>query len=270
MRFRGLSERVAQLFSETALLTPALTAPDLPAFFMAANQIWANVKASDFPARAERIARVVDSKKPDILALQEVSDWQVTNLSANEPSFDFLAILHAVVVIFTLLQASTLPSAARWLGDDRWEVVPNGVLLPSAPDPEPRPAQLATRAFTRVCDAPPTRSRASSAFALWIGRSLRHFAADRIAVRSSLSRWISLRTAAAARSRVSGVIRRSSVGRTPPPGCAPPRRGWPASRRGRDRPRAASRSGCREESPCPSWPSRCPPSCSRLKHAGRR
>src|SRR4051794_7511030 len=70
-------------------LTPAVAAGSLPAFFLAANQIWANVKASDFPARAERIAREVDEKKPDILALQEVSKWTAANITASEPSYDF-------------------------------------------------------------------------------------------------------------------------------------------------------------------------------------
>src|SRR3954451_24905533 len=74
-------------------LTPAVAAGNLPAFFAAANQIWANVKATNFPARAERIAREVDAKKPDILALEEVSNWHIKNTSAQEPSFDFLQIL---------------------------------------------------------------------------------------------------------------------------------------------------------------------------------
>src|SRR4051812_18097481 len=74
-------------------LTPAVAAGNLPAFFAAANHIWANVKATNFPARAERIAREVDAKKPDILALEEVSNWQIQNISAHEPSFDFLQIL---------------------------------------------------------------------------------------------------------------------------------------------------------------------------------
>src|SRR3954451_25286263 len=77
-------------------LTPAVGAGNLPAFFAAANLIWANVKASNFPARAERIAREVDAKKPDILALEEVANWQITNTpSSHEPSFDFLAILQS-------------------------------------------------------------------------------------------------------------------------------------------------------------------------------
>src|SRR3954451_2849615 len=80
-------------------LTPAIVASNPPAFFAAVNQIWANVKASDFPSRAQQIAKEVDQKKPDILALQEVSKWTATNLapSSTEPSYDFLAILQAAL-----------------------------------------------------------------------------------------------------------------------------------------------------------------------------
>lgn len=80
-------------------LNGAIAAQTPQAFFQAANQIWANVKASDFPARAEVIARQIALTQPDIVALQEVSNWTATNLSStsHEPSFDFLAILQSAL-----------------------------------------------------------------------------------------------------------------------------------------------------------------------------
>jgi endonuclease/exonuclease/phosphatase family metal-dependent hydrolase len=81
-------------------LTPAIAAgTDVNAFFAAANQIWAGVKATDFPTRAKRIALEMSVTKPDIINLQEVSNWQATNLSptSHEPSFDYLAILQSAL-----------------------------------------------------------------------------------------------------------------------------------------------------------------------------
>jgi endonuclease/exonuclease/phosphatase family metal-dependent hydrolase len=77
-------------------LSPALEAPDLPAFLFGVATIYGNVIETDFPARAEAIADEISADRPDLVALQEVSKW--TAQGGNVPSFDFLAILQAELV----------------------------------------------------------------------------------------------------------------------------------------------------------------------------
>jgi endonuclease/exonuclease/phosphatase family metal-dependent hydrolase len=72
-------------------LTPAVQATTLPQFFAAANSIWTTVKASNPPARMQKIADEIATAKPDVVALQEVAKW--TALGGGEPSFDFLTLL---------------------------------------------------------------------------------------------------------------------------------------------------------------------------------
>src|SRR5262249_40913869 len=75
---------------------PAVGAQTAGAFLVAANNIWTQVKASDFPTRAKRIASEIAITRPDIVNLQEVSKWTAANgPTAHEPSFDFLAILQS-------------------------------------------------------------------------------------------------------------------------------------------------------------------------------
>jgi endonuclease/exonuclease/phosphatase family protein len=62
---------------------------------------WANVRATDFPARAVAIADEVKAQKPDFLALQECALWSVGAPFDPAPAdvvvYDFLAILqHAL------------------------------------------------------------------------------------------------------------------------------------------------------------------------------
>ncbi|HEY3190789.1 MAG TPA: endonuclease/exonuclease/phosphatase family protein, partial [Solirubrobacteraceae bacterium] len=78
-------------------LTPAIAAQNAGQFFAAANQIWANVKASDPAARMGKIADEIATAKPDIVALQEVSKWTATNFGTSEPSFDFLTLLQSAL-----------------------------------------------------------------------------------------------------------------------------------------------------------------------------
>jgi endonuclease/exonuclease/phosphatase family metal-dependent hydrolase len=80
-------------------LDPATSATTPEQFFAGLNQIWATVKASDIPARMQRIADEIQREQPDLIGLQEVSKWTSTNLAAgsNEPSYDFLALLQSAL-----------------------------------------------------------------------------------------------------------------------------------------------------------------------------
>lgn len=73
-------------------LTPALTAPNVGAFLVAAATIFATVQASDFPTRAAAIAAEIDVNDVDVVGLQEVTNWTSSGPGAP-PSVDFLAIL---------------------------------------------------------------------------------------------------------------------------------------------------------------------------------
>jgi endonuclease/exonuclease/phosphatase family metal-dependent hydrolase len=81
-------------------LTPALTAPDAPAFVRAVAQIYGTMLFTNFPVRAARIADTIAAELPDVIGLQEVSNWVATPTDAGPtpPSFDFLAILQAQLV----------------------------------------------------------------------------------------------------------------------------------------------------------------------------
>jgi endonuclease/exonuclease/phosphatase family metal-dependent hydrolase len=56
-------------------LTRAIAAPTVPDFLAANAQIFANVQHSDLPARAKSIAREIAFRHPDLVGLQEVSQW---------------------------------------------------------------------------------------------------------------------------------------------------------------------------------------------------
>src|SRR3712207_9326387 len=77
-------------------LTPALDpSVDTPEEFVAAvARIYATALATDFPTRAEAIADTIAEEEPDLIGLQEVTDWVAT---ATHPgpapvSQDFLEI----------------------------------------------------------------------------------------------------------------------------------------------------------------------------------
>ena len=76
-------------------LTPALNPANN--FFVEANKIWNTVKASNPAARMGKIADEINTANPDIVALQEVSKWTVTNITASEQSLDFLALLQSAL-----------------------------------------------------------------------------------------------------------------------------------------------------------------------------
>ena len=86
-------------------LDPALKVALLPpeeqaeAFVTAVATIYGTAVGSDFPTRAEAIAEIIAADEPDVIGLQEVTNWiaQATapGSSANPPSYDFLKILMA-------------------------------------------------------------------------------------------------------------------------------------------------------------------------------
>jgi endonuclease/exonuclease/phosphatase family metal-dependent hydrolase len=78
-------------------LTPALAATTPGQFVAGVAQIYGTVVGTDFPRRAEAIADEILAERPDLIGLQEVSNWVATanQPAARPPSFDFLQILSA-------------------------------------------------------------------------------------------------------------------------------------------------------------------------------
>ena len=76
-------------------LQPALTATNAGEFLIAVATIYNTAVFTDFPARAEAIAEEIEDADPDLIALQEVSNWVVTRPPAPAPveEIDFLRIL---------------------------------------------------------------------------------------------------------------------------------------------------------------------------------
>ncbi len=78
-------------------LTPALDpSVDTPEEFVAAvAQIYGTALATDFPTRAKVIADTIAEEQPDLIGLQEVTEWIATPRHAGPtpPSQDFLEIL---------------------------------------------------------------------------------------------------------------------------------------------------------------------------------
>ena len=81
-------------------LTPALTATTPEAFVRAVAQIYGTAVFTDFPRRAKAIADTIAAEDPDLIGLQEVTNWIAKPYvaGANPPSFDFLVILQAELV----------------------------------------------------------------------------------------------------------------------------------------------------------------------------
>jgi endonuclease/exonuclease/phosphatase family metal-dependent hydrolase len=73
-------------------LNPALEATTPEAFVEAVARIYATVQYTNFPQRGEAIANEIEENEPDLIGLQEVSNWTTGGL--NPPAgYDFLAIL---------------------------------------------------------------------------------------------------------------------------------------------------------------------------------
>ena len=116
-----------------ASLDPVLLASDPIELLFAVNSVWNEVQATDYPARAKKIADVIASQKPDLVGLQEVALWRIQSpgdllvggsVPATEVVYDFLETLldeleargqyYEVVVSLTGMDAE-LPSIT---GDD--------------------------------------------------------------------------------------------------------------------------------------------------------
>ena len=81
-------------------LQAAIGASSPEEFVFAVAQIYGTVQFTNFPARAEAIADQIAMDNPDIIGLQEVSDWEVVNFAPGlpaPPSYDFLEILQAAL-----------------------------------------------------------------------------------------------------------------------------------------------------------------------------
>jgi endonuclease/exonuclease/phosphatase family metal-dependent hydrolase len=68
------------------------------ALVAAAAEVYAQVVQTDFPARADAIARQLELTEPDVVGLQEVALWRTAPLSdptAMTTTYDFLALLLA-------------------------------------------------------------------------------------------------------------------------------------------------------------------------------
>lgn len=84
-------------------LDPALAVATLPpaqqpaAFVGAVAQIYGTAVFTDFPTRAGAIADIIEAEEPDVIGLQEVTNWiaraTAPGSTANPPSYDFLEIL---------------------------------------------------------------------------------------------------------------------------------------------------------------------------------
>jgi hypothetical protein len=74
-------------------LGPLFAAQNETQLVAAASQVWANVLASDFPARAEVLAAEVAEHRPLLIGLQEVSLFTAVNAQGASISIDFLEIL---------------------------------------------------------------------------------------------------------------------------------------------------------------------------------
>ena len=76
-------------------LAPVLSATTPAEFISGVAQIYGTVLFTNFPARANAIADEIAASRPDLIGLQEVTNWTTTRLTPGTvpPSFDFLAIL---------------------------------------------------------------------------------------------------------------------------------------------------------------------------------
>jgi endonuclease/exonuclease/phosphatase family metal-dependent hydrolase len=73
-------------------LAPATEATTPTEFITGVATIYGTVQFTNFPVRSEEIAAEIEAEDPDLIGLQEVSEWTATGPGAP-PSLDFLAIL---------------------------------------------------------------------------------------------------------------------------------------------------------------------------------
>lgn len=80
-------------------LEPAIEAQDAREFLIAVATIYGTTVATDFPKRAQTIARTIAEERPDLIGLQEVTKWTATRSDGGPdlPNYDFLQILMAAL-----------------------------------------------------------------------------------------------------------------------------------------------------------------------------
>jgi endonuclease/exonuclease/phosphatase family metal-dependent hydrolase len=80
-------------------LTRSIQATSIPELLAANAQIFTNVQATDFPARAKLLAREIADAKPTLVGLQEVALWRSGAFNDPAPAtnveYDFLASLRS-------------------------------------------------------------------------------------------------------------------------------------------------------------------------------
>ncbi|MFY9264917.1 MAG: endonuclease/exonuclease/phosphatase family protein [Solirubrobacterales bacterium] len=85
-------------------LTRSVVAPTVPDFLAANSEIWTNVLHSDIPARARLVAREIALTRPDLVGLQEVSQWLSGPVgdpaAATTVEFDQLASLRFWLAVY--------------------------------------------------------------------------------------------------------------------------------------------------------------------------
>ena len=74
-------------------LGPALRATEESTFLDAVARIYAANRATNFAVRAEAIAEEIRITAPDLVGLQEVSQWEHSGPASTEPDQDFLVLL---------------------------------------------------------------------------------------------------------------------------------------------------------------------------------
>ncbi len=76
-------------------------------------------RALDFPARAGAIANEIQAKKPDLIGLQEVTNWTTEGFNPP-PSYDFLAILEGALAARGLDYEVAAVAHNAKIGRRRW------------------------------------------------------------------------------------------------------------------------------------------------------
>src|SRR6202167_2633495 len=74
-------------------LAPVFAAKNLPELVETVAKLWAQVEATDIPARAAGIAHEIAAAKPDLVGLQEVAQWSTGAPGAMSSKFDFLLLI---------------------------------------------------------------------------------------------------------------------------------------------------------------------------------
>lgn len=85
-----LSVMTRNLYVGSDLMAVA-TAPDYDSFVAAARTLLTEMASSNFPERAQGLARQVDDRRPDVIALQEVYNLTLDSENGAPPFIDYLA-----------------------------------------------------------------------------------------------------------------------------------------------------------------------------------